>query len=56
MFERHVVVEHSADFIHIGNAVIVLGAEGETLEGVKCRDADCIKVPSTETGKKKLVT
>ena len=27
MFERIcVIVEHSADFIHIGNAVVILGA------------------------------
>ena len=56
MFERiRVIVQHSADFVHIGNAVVVLGAKGKALEGGKCRDANCIKVPSTETGKDKLV-
>ena len=51
MFERVcVVVEHGADFIHVGDAVVILGAEGEALKGSKCGDADCIKMPSTETG------
>ena len=26
-----VIVEHGADFVHIGNAIIILGAEGEAL-------------------------
>ena len=50
MFERIcVIVEHGADFVHIGNAVVILGAEREALKGTKCRDTDCIKVPSTGT-------
>jgi hypothetical protein len=32
MFERIcVIVKHSADFIHIGDAVVIFGAEGEAL-------------------------
>ena len=45
MFERiYVIVEHGADFVQIGNAVVIHGAEGEAFEGNKRRDADCIKV------------
>ena len=50
MFERIcVVVEHSANFVHIGNAIVILGAERKAVEGVKCRDANCVKVPPTRT-------
>ena len=49
VFERiGVIVEHSANFVHIGNAIVILGAEGKAVEGVECRDANCIKVPPTE--------
>lgn len=50
-----VIVEHSANFVHIGNAIVILGAEGKAIEGVECRDANCIKVPPTDTFKKKGV-
>lgn len=43
-----VIVERSANFIHIGNAIVILGAEGKAVKGVKCRDANCIKMPPTE--------
>lgn len=49
MLERIcVLVEHDADFIHIGNAIVILSTEGETFEGSKFGDADRVKVPSTE--------
>ena len=55
MFERIcVVIEHCANFIHIGNAIVILGAKGKAVEGVECRDANCIKVPPTEILKKEL--
>jgi hypothetical protein len=49
MFERiGVIVEHSANFVHIGNAIVILSAEGKAVEGVECRNANCIKVPPAE--------
>jgi len=35
VFERiGVIVEHSANFVHIGTAIVILGAEGKMVEGV----------------------
>jgi hypothetical protein len=48
MFQRIcVIVKHSANFVHISNAIVIFGAEGEAVEKVKCRDTNCIKVPPT---------
>jgi hypothetical protein len=41
-----VIVEHGADFVHVGDAVVILGSEGEAFEGGKVRDANCVKVPT----------
>jgi hypothetical protein len=50
MFERIcVIVDHSANFVHICNTIVILGTEGKAFEGVECRDANCVKVPPTET-------
>jgi len=48
-----VIVEHGADFVHVGNAIVVFGTEGEPREGVEFGDADRVKVPSTEDRKKR---
>jgi hypothetical protein len=42
-----VVVEHGADFVHIGKAIVIFGTESEAFEGNKFRHADCVKVPPT---------
>ena len=47
-----VVVENTADFVHISDAVVVLGTEGEAREGAKFGDADRVKVPPTRIRKK----
>ena len=53
MLERIcVIVEHDTNFVHIGDAVVILGAEGEAPRGTKCRDTDYIKMPSTGTLKR----
>lgn len=55
MLERiHVIIEQGSDLVHVGNTVVILGAKSEALEGGKCRDPDCIKVPSTETREKQV--
>jgi len=43
-----VVVENGADFVHVGDAVVILGTESEAREGGEFGDADCVKVPSSE--------
>lgn len=48
-----VVVENPADFVHIGDAVVVLGTEGEARKGVKFGDADCVEVPPSRNRKKR---
>jgi len=48
-----VVVENPADFVHIGDAVVVLGTEGEAREGAKFGDADRVKVPPTRNRTKR---
>ena len=48
-----VIVEHGADFVHVGNAIVVFSTEGEPREGVEFGDADRVKVPSTEDRKKR---
>jgi hypothetical protein len=48
-----VVVEHGADFVHVGKAIVIFGTEGEAFERGKFGHADCVKVPST--GSKKEV-
>lgn len=47
-----VVVQNPADFVHIGDAVVVLGTEGEAREGAKFGDAHRVKVPATTNRKK----
>jgi len=48
-----VIVEHGADFVHVGNAIVVFGTESEPREGVEYGDADRVRVPSTEDRKKR---
>ena len=48
-----VIVEHGADFVHVGDAVVVFCTEGEPREGVEFGDANRVKVPSTEDRKKR---
>ena len=45
-----VLVEDSTHFVHVGDPVVIFGAQGEFSEVAECGDADCIKVPASETG------
>ena len=48
-----VVVENPADFVHIGDAVVVLGTEGEARKGTKFGDADRVEVPPSRNRNRK---
>ena len=45
-----VLVEDGPHLTHVGDPVVVFGTQGEFSEVAKCGNADCVKVPATETG------